>query len=384
MKATQHAIYRNEIRRLHHSNDALAASNQVLRDALSAVRADHAAGVARIRAEMAPGFSWPDPDSTVRLSARLKELRAEMAGMATKMAKITVERDRAIEERDYLRRRHAHHNTAGKSAYTEHRSRVNDDIKKMEAELAAELAGDDAAAEDNPEDNPEDAARRGPAPGHAGSSHSNRPHKKVWHILTECPCCHTRGRLRQGRALTRLCNDFDGDGMYMRTTAHIGYEYACRACGEDSRPQFPCVPGTSFGRKALGIMVRLGGKKCVDADIAEILGDMFGFPTAETTIWNARRAAADLLDPTTRLILNELKKARFLGIDETPYSVNGESGYVWVVRTDTATLVLAMPTRAGAVITEHMADLLHIPATTDGYSPRDHHWTMTGLHYPMP
>ncbi|MCE2507984.1 MAG: hypothetical protein J4G04_01565, partial [Nitrosopumilaceae archaeon] len=193
-------------------------------------------------------------------------------------AKITVERDRAIEERDYLRRRHAHHNTAGKSAYTEHRSRVNEDIKKMEAELAAdapEAAGDAAA----------DAARRGPAPGHAGSSHSNRPHKKVWHILTECTHCHARGRLRQGRSLTRLCNDFDGDGMYMRTTAHIGYEYACRACGEGSRSRFPCVPGTSFGRKALGIMVRLGGEKCVDADIAEMFGDMFGFPTAETTIW---------------------------------------------------------------------------------------------------
>ncbi len=364
MKATQLAIYRDEICRLHHTNDALAASNQTLRDALGAVRADCAAEVARTKAEMAPGFSWPDRDSAVRLSAKLKELRAEMAGMATRLAKTAAERDKAIEERDYLRRRHAHHNTSGKNAYTEHRSHVNDEIKKVEAELAAEL-GAEAAGPGDAGAHPNNAKGR----AGAGHSHSNKPHKKVWHILEWCPHCHTRGRLRQGRALTSLCNDFDGNGMYIRTTAHIGYEYTCSACGEGSHSRFPRVSGTSFGRKALGIMVRLGGKKCVDADIAEIFGDVFGFPTGETTIWNARRAAADLLDPTIHFILEELKKAKFLGIDETPYSVNGERGYVWVVRTDRATLVLAMPTRAGAVIAEHMAELLHIPVTTDGYSP---------------
>ena len=363
MKATQLAVYRDEIRRLHHANDALAASNQILRDALGAVRADCAAEVAQTRAEMAPGFSWPDRDSAARLSARLEELRAEMAGMATRLAKTAAERDKAIEERDYLRRRHAHHNTSGKNVYAEHRSHVNDEIKKVEAELDAELDAEAAG--------PGEAGTPPNAEGRAGAgcSHSNKPHKKVWHILDRCPHCRVRGRLRQGRALTSLCNDFDDNGMYVRTTAHIGYEYTCRACGEDSRSEFPRVSGTSFGRKALGIIVQLGGKKCVDADIAEIFGDIFGFPTGETTIWNARRAAADLLDPTIHFILEELKKAKFLGIDETPYSVNGESGYVWVVRTDRATLVLAMPTRAGAVIAEHMSELLHIPVTTDGYSP---------------
>ena len=56
------------------------------------------------------------------------------------------------------------------------------------------------------------------------------------------------------------------------------------------------------------------------------------------------------------------------------YSINGESGYVWVVRSDRATLVLAMPTRGATVITEHMSELLHIPTTADGYSPHLTHF----------
>ena len=79
--------------------------------------------------------------------------------------------------------------------------------------------------------------------------------------------------------------------------------------------------------------------------------------------------ATPLLEYTMRYIMEELRKARHLGIDETPYPTKDGKGYVWVVRTDTVTLILAMGTRGGAVIEQYLSDLLHIPTTTDGYSP---------------
>ena len=39
------------------------------------------------------------------------------------------------------------------------------------------------------------------------------------------------------------------------------------------------------------------------------------------------------------------------------------------MRTDRVTFVLAMDSRGGDVIEKYMSDLLHIPVTTDGYSP---------------
>ena len=79
----------NEICHLHHTNDTLVASNQALRYVLSAVRADHAAEMTRIRAEMALDLNWLDPDSAAHLTYNLGESRAEMAGMAAKLAKAT-------------------------------------------------------------------------------------------------------------------------------------------------------------------------------------------------------------------------------------------------------------------------------------------------------
>ena len=74
---------------------------------------------------------------------------------------------------------------------------MNDQIKKIEAELAEELGtdvddeikkvtgGDNDASKDNAEQSGDRA--NGPAESHAGHSHSNKPDKKVWHVRNECP-----------------------------------------------------------------------------------------------------------------------------------------------------------------------------------------------------
>ena len=77
---TQLTAYREEICRLHHANDTLAESNRILLDAMTTMRMEHAAGMQRLRGEMAPGFSWPDPDQSAlveRYRTRVEELEAE-------------------------------------------------------------------------------------------------------------------------------------------------------------------------------------------------------------------------------------------------------------------------------------------------------------------
>ena len=458
---------------------------------MTAQRADHAASEARIRREMAPGFSWPDPDGTRLLSAKIDSQEATMTKMAAKTAKTSAENKRlkteseglrvenarlkaelaasgdgklekavaeladvtyardglrrlytqanggdaacivsrlarivdeigamkrlhagpeddkldriagelalittdlnalkflrnnpgdsgtamliaelekVTAERDALRNLYAHHNTSGTNLYTKRRSRVNEDIQNMAKEVAEEL-GTTLDAERAKAAEGSDARRaEGGCGGRAGSSHHNEPNEKRWYTRTQCPCCKVIGCLVRKHAFGVLVNDFFEDRMWIRTTVHIGVVYDCAACGRrDVRPDLPNIDGTSFGRKALIFIVQLGGKKNVD--IAEMFGDMFDFKTAETTIWNARCAATDLLEYTMLIIRNALRKAKHLGIDETYYASDGDSGYVWVVRTDRVTFVLAMDSRGGDVIEKYMSDLLHIPVTTDGYSP---------------
>ena len=63
----------------------------------------------------------------------------------------------------------------------------------------------------------------------------------------------------------------------------MGLEYACADCGVTAGLAIPHVC-------LVGYIVYFGGKENTDADIASYFGDLFHF-AAETTIWNARRAA---------------------------------------------------------------------------------------------
>ena len=71
---TQLAAYREEMCRLHHANGTLAESNRILLDAVTTMKMEHATEMQRLRGEMAPGFSWPDPDQSV-----LSQIRAPAA-----------------------------------------------------------------------------------------------------------------------------------------------------------------------------------------------------------------------------------------------------------------------------------------------------------------
>ena len=133
LRESQHAVYRNEIACLHGLLDAKNAANQILRDAMTVMRANHAAAVARTRREMAPGFSWPDPDGVSLLSAKIESQEATMTRMAAKTAKTSAGNEGLKTKNEGLRVKNA-------SLRTE-----NAAVKVENAQLKAKLAakGDD-------------------------------------------------------------------------------------------------------------------------------------------------------------------------------------------------------------------------------------------------
>ena len=189
---TQLAAYREEICRLHHTNDTLVGSNRILPDAVTTMKTEHAAGMQRPRGEMAPGFGWPDPYQSALVE------RYKTRGGGEPEAEVGA-----------LRRRYEHQNLSGKTGYTRKRSRVSEDV----AREAGDAAGEDGA---------ESSKKTGPPAGHTGCSHSNKPVRKVWHVFTRCANCGGGGRhIRRGRCRCRLVNDFDGPHINIQTVAHI-------------------------------------------------------------------------------------------------------------------------------------------------------------------
>ena len=78
-------------------------------------------------------------------------------------------------------------------------------------------------------------------------------------------------------------------------------------------------PGPSFGAAVLGHMPEYAGRKNTGADTAYCLEDLNGRKCSPYSVWNARRAPAAVLAPAVRQMMEDLKKAPYLIMYETPY-----------------------------------------------------------------
>ena len=69
-------------------------------------------------------------------------------------------------------------------------------------------------------------------------------------------------------------------------------------------------------------------------DIAYYFDSLNGAAVSHVSIMNARRAISVVLEPTMQYIQEELKKARYIQLDETPFKYRKRKAYVWVIRTN--------------------------------------------------
>ena len=148
---------------------------------------------------------------------------------------------------------------------------------------------------------------------------------------------------------------------------HTQERGTCRSCGRLVTADSPSIPGTMFGEKSLGFITEYAGRKNTDGDIAAYFTNMYGFGVSPNAIWNARQASTALLEKTYRYIMEELKAAKFIGMDESPFRIGGILGQVWLARSDTATFMIMTTNRRKENLTDHFSDLFMVPVVVDGH-----------------
>ena len=208
--------------------------------------------------------------------------------------------------------------------------------------------------------------RRGAPMGHLGVSHHNKSRRSVTHSLGQCPKCG-KENLKKMRPTVASVVDFIGNTMMLAAETHVRERAVCLDCRCLVEADWPVIPGTMFGEKALGFIVEYSGRKNVDEDIAGYFTNLYGFRVSSSAIWNARKAATRLLERTYAYIMDELKSARFIQMDESPFRIMGCKGHVWLARTDTATFMIMSLDRSMQNLFDHFSDLFLIPVTVDGY-----------------
>ena len=205
----------------------------------------------------------------------------------------------------------------------------------------------------------------GPPMGHAGHNRAMEISDRIEHSVVRCPYCNS-DELTFSEYASKCIRDFCGNTREMSCVLHTGHTMMCSR-GHTITPQFPGIDGTSLGYTALRDILVYSTRRAVDSDISYYFWELYGEHIANNTIWNARKALSHIPSPSMQYIIEELRKAKFLQLDESVYRYHNATIYVWVICSDTATLILPLLGRGANDTYPYVKDLLDKPIVVDGY-----------------
>ena len=215
----------------------------------------------------------------------------------------------------------------------------------------------------------------GAQPGHPGTTlkASPTPDEIVVHDTASCHGCGQSLNDVAGEELADQRQVFDLPPLKLRVTEHRLLKQICPSCQTLNCGAFPAglAPGVQYGPNLKALATYLVQYHLLPWQrTSELLGDLFGQPIAEGTIWSSiSQCAAGLVKPEAQ-IKAALTKAAVVNCDETGLYVAGQREWLHVAGTSQLTYY-ATHAKRGQVALEEMAILPHFDgrAIHDAWSP---------------
>ena len=209
----------------------------------------------------------------------------------------------------------------------------------------------------------------GPPLGHEGHNVYRVPTKCIAMRIVECTNKKYRNRkLRMVNVLTKVYVDSDGDRMAIAVMCTKREVRHCKKCDTVTTAPDPTMPGTFIDNNLASLPCWRHTASRMPSDTVRDMMALFKGKFAQNTVRNCAPAVAESCLQSSRAeIMESIRTAAWIGIDETTIIINGKRGYVWLVRTDKATYAVVTPSRAGEVIPMFFAELIGKRAMADGY-----------------
>ena len=213
------------------------------------------------------------------------------------------------------------------------------------------------------------AAPRGAAMGHEGASHHQKPKGTLrFRAPRRCPACLHHRLVRSGKKVSKVFVEWDGDGHRVRTHQLCYPKAWCVRCREWVRPPgAPDIKDTFLGPVLIARLLILYALGVTDRRLAQYLESLLGFTVCPSTIMNARRAAARVLEPFMKHLEKLIVARGWAHFDETTMRMFGKQGYLWMVAAACAAMVVARPSRGMSIFDEEFAFARRLAGVVDGY-----------------
>jgi len=135
---------------------------------------------------------------------------------------------------------------------------------------------------------------------------------------------------------------------------YLEYEWECKACGSHTASRHPdCPPLGRLGRNALVQTTLMKfQERLPHVKVAEALERTYGLSVTPATVLDITRRVAWWLRPEYTRILQRIRSAPVVYVDETGVRVDGRRYWIWVFTTETDVLIVIRKSRGKKVLEE--------------------------------
>lgn len=183
---------------------------------------------------------------------------------------------------------------------------------------------------------------------------SDSPDQSLQHRPTVCSACGKPLDGLEGSVVARR-QEIEVPQISALVVEHQQMAVAC-TCGCKNLGAFPdgVAPGVQFGKSFEALTAFLCTRHYVPVKrVQEIYKGVLGVSISTGAIGRLMRRMAKRCEAAYADIKVEIKRAIYIGADETGAKVNGEKGWFWVWQTPTVTYIAFAMSRGFEVVEEH-------------------------------
>ncbi|MGI0060816.1 MAG: IS66 family transposase [Nitrosotalea sp.] len=207
-------------------------------------------------------------------------------------------------------------------------------------------------------------SNRGGIPGHKGATQKFIPQRVQHHELFACPKCHGTS-ITQIKTKKRIMVSIPPPQQY-EVTEHILHKYSCQTCNVTFQNDGNLPSQGSFDGSVIRNVVGMFSKRMPYDAIRASLQEQNGLHITNTTVQSILQTGQVLLEPFYEEISHKINTSDVAGFDETGYSVDGRSAWMWVARTDTEAQYVLEYGRGAKILKKYWRDFKGI-LISDGW-----------------
>lgn len=212
----------------------------------------------------------------------------------------------------------------------------------------------------------ESPSKPGQKEGHRGTTHNLKSTHTIHHDSEKCSRCGSKN-ITQTTQQSRIIVEIPKP-QPCEITKHIIPSYICKNCGSTTTVTGIIPKKGCLGFNLIGIITSLWSARITTRNIAKMIQSFYSIKLSASCINNSLYNTSLSLEPLVNEIRGNICDSKYTHFDETKYSINGDTGWMWTATNGNSCFITVENSRGRKVLLQHF-DSFNGVAICDGWRP---------------